>query len=101
MREKNTETNCITVEKIAIKTVAGHQLCAVFKDIQCNYDLLPLFFLQVASDTHIDSDVWSSSSAVWLSQSSGGPPIPLGPSWGSSSSSGGLLVPEAIAVVTS
>lgn len=37
MREKNTETNCISEEKIAIKIVAGHQLCAVFKDIQCKF----------------------------------------------------------------
>lgn len=37
MREKNIETNCITEEKIAIKTVAGQQLCTVFKDIQCKF----------------------------------------------------------------
>lgn len=37
MREKNTETNCITEVKIAIKTVTGHQLCTVFKDIQCKF----------------------------------------------------------------
>lgn len=60
----------------------------------------PLLFLQLASVTHMDREELSCSSPVWLSQSSGGRPSPLGPSWGSDVS-GGLLVPDAIAVVTS